>query len=1120
MHLPPDIWELNPDSSDLRAARRRADAKGFPRPWHILAFNVLVAAALDAWAFFGKAMPGPSTRLILSHLREDGTPPVSNILWGYFVRLGDFLPGVSISAWMAGVSMACGVACVAILTALLLHKGYWVVEKSSPQAVARESFGRRMAGLSGGLFLAVSAPFWVASTRAFPMTFHLLLILLTVCGYEFYHETGRRLWLGAFLFLWGVTATQTDTGWYVGPVALWLGFREMLQWNHHRSWLAWLAYVLAPLAGLSLYAVCAWLVWRRGQWLGLYPGGLWEAFQAIFRAQFSALYTMHFSPALLVFACVLGVPWCTLFLLSHRCPWCYEGAEIFIRVVFGIGLASIAWTPPYAPCFLVVGGLVDPPVAPSLVLAVCFGCTVGETWIMGDLRPRIDNTAPKRFLRRSMTVLSLLLLPAVAGAAVRNAGLAKIPDGLWTFRAVSDVFDQRGRREAMVCGAPFDDLMLMEMRERREGWLVMSHSRAANKEYLKLLAMRFTAKPDVAAYFGQGNFDAGMRAWLDDPEALERTMLIGRPDVYNEYGWLAPVGIAYRIELDAKDADIDGILRSQRPFWERVAESASLKLHPLNPYAGHWQLCNVTVARQINDVGVRAAGEGRPELAEELFELANRISPSNLSVKMNRIRIARRLGLPEEEIAKRKEEWEGETYARMGLRWVLAAVYGYVWEPDSWMREGVVWALSGKPTSEPAARRKSALERAVDGRFEQWLDQAFMVAGLPEIPEVTFRNILMSYPWATDPLLEIARLALRAKQPEIADAYYNEAVAHGLREEKLLYERAMADYVRLRFAGNAGGGEREDAFPAGVPLADLDLPSPLNDPGRWTDAGGTVRAPRDVFLELSTESVADMRIWMTLYLLVEDDPAETGRIEKLLKTQRPNDPDLWLTLCSIHIRREAWEKAREELDKALHLGADRVALWEMTMSVAEHYGNARLLLSARNRLLRMQPFHFLAQQQEGQELYNKGDLQGAARVFEKGIFFKRDPVLLNNLAHVLTEIDPEANYRDAMLLIDEAIKRDPDRLGFYVTRANIHLRHGDPAAALRDMRRVLDKRKGLAEFLLLAEIFRELDDVPRAEAALRKAESLNVEPRFEERQRIFGVRDWIDLRRGKKGGEK
>ena len=1120
MRLPPDIWELNPESPDLKQARRLADSAGWLRPWMVLAFNVLLAVGLDAWAFFGKAMPGISTRQILSHLREEGTPAVSNLLWGYFVRLGDFLPGVSITAWMAGVSMACGVACVAVLTLLLLRQGYWVVEKSSPDAVRRESWARRLAALSGGMFLAVSAPFWVASTRSFPMTFHMLLLLGWATCHLGYRQTGRRLLLSVSLLAWGVLATQTDTGWFLAPVALWMALREMVHWSHHKSWLAWLAFVFSPLAGLSLYWIMAVLVYRRGAWLGMYPGGRWEALLDILRAQFANLYAMHFSPALLVFVCILGVPWLTLFVMSHRCPWCYEGAEIAIRVLFGIGLATIAWTPPYSPCFLVPGGLIDPPIAPTLLLAACFGCTIGETWLMGDLRPRIDNTFWKRTLRRAMTTLTLLLIPGMAAAAVWNAGLVKIPDGLWTFHAMRDLFAQREHHDVMLCGAPFDDLALMEMREERMPWVVMSYSRAHNPQYLKLLSIRFPPSSETSMYFARDNFDAGTRSWFDTEEGVERTMTIGRPDVYREYGWMAPVGIASRIELDPAATELDDILRSQRPFWENVASQADLVLRPLNPYMSFWTVCNAIVARQVNDVGVRAADEGRFELADDLFALAERIQASNLSVKMNRLRVGAKLGLSEDELAERREAYERETWVSVGARWVLGAYFGYVWDTEGWMRDGVVWALSGAPLNESGARRKSALDRAVDGRFERWFNQAYLVAGYEDMPVTLFRQILMNNPWDTEPLMELARLALRDKRPDIAEAYFREAIERGIRSETLSFEWAMTDFVRLRFATR--DGKEQEAFPAGVPFNELTVASPLHDPGRWILEDGTVRDPVPVFRELADTTPADMRIWMVLNLLADGEEPETDRIEKVLKTQRPNDADVWLSLCDLHIKREEWKKARDELNHALSLDSERVKLWEMAMSIAEHYGNVRLLLSAKNRLLRMQPFHFLAQQQQGQELYSKGDLEGAARVFQQGIFFKRDPVLLNNLAHVLTEIDADANYSDAILLINEAIKRNPDRLGFYATRANIHLRHGEPRTALDDIRLATGgKSPGLAELLLLAEICQAMDDVPHAEAALGKISRLKAKPRFDEQQRMFAVRDWIESRRGKgvaKGG--
>lgn len=1112
MQLNPDIWALNPEDVDLRALKRGADAKGFPKPWHILVFNTLVALALDVWAFFGGAMPGISTRLLLSHLREDGTPATSNILWGYLVRLGEVVPGLTITQWTAGVSAACGVLCVAILTALLLHKGYWVVEKSSPDAVKRESWGRRLAGLSGGLFLAVSAPWWVASTRAFPMTFHVLLLLLVFCLFEAYRKTGRRWWLFSFLFAWGVYATQADTGWYLAPVALWMAAREMAHWDHHKSWWTWVLYLASAAAGLSLYWFLARLTASRGAWLGMYPGGAWEAFKAIAKTQFASLMMMHFSPALLVFACILAVPWCTLFLLSHRCPWCYEGAEIWIRVLFGGVLAAMAWTPPFAPCYLVPGGLYDPPVVPSLILAVCFGTSVGEIWLMGDLRRRIDNTWAKRLLRRSMTVLALALVPAAAAAAWHNAPFVKVPAGLWTHGAVRSLFEQRGDRSVVLCGAPYDDLVLMEMRESGQPVAVMSYSRASNAQYLKLLARRFAGLGQASAFFADGNFDAGMRTWLGEEAQLDQTLAIGRPDMFNEYGWMAPVGIAYRIETVPDRIPLDGVLATQRPFWEHVAAEADTRIADENPYKPYWLQCNAIVARAANDAAVRAAEAGDFGLAEQLLVLADRIMPENLSVKMNRVRIASKLGLPDDEIARRREEWENLMWGNLGARWVLGASYGYVWDAHGWMREGTVWALSGAPLTEAGARRKSALDLAVDGRFEKWLDQAFLVAGQEDVGEIAYRQVLMANPWATRPLLELARLALRDKHPEIAEAYLNEAIERGVKPDEIRYEWAMVDYARLLFA--KWRGKKDGEFPEGRKVASLELSSPLHDPGRWCRLDGSVRGAAEVFRELSRVAVGDMRLWMTLYLLADGAQPESDEIEKLLKAQRLNDPDLWLSMCSVHIQREEWDKARMELERVLNMDTERVPLWEMTMSIAEHYANAKLLVSAKNRLLRMQPFHFLAQQQMGQELYAQGDLENAAKVFRLGVFFKRDPVLLNNLAHVLIEIDPVANYREALQLVDEAIKRDPDRLGFYGTRAKIHLSHGDSDAALLDARHALMRKEpGIGDYLLLAEICRARGDVVHAEAALRRAGVVKARPRFNERTRMFALRDWIDAQK-------
>ena len=1110
MRLPPDIWELNPENLDFKQARRDADAQGWLRPWMVLAFNVLVALALDVWGFFGHPMPGAPARLVLSHLREDGTPPVSNVLWGYFVRLGDRLPFVDISAWMAGVSAFFGVLCVFVLTWLLLHKGYWVVEKSSPPAVLRESWSRRLAALGGGLYLAVSTPFWVASTRAYPMTFHLFLLLVVACFFEAYRKTGLLRWMGLCLFLWGVLATQTDTAWFFAPVVFWLVVREMIHWNHHLSWKAWLMLVFAPAAGLSYYAVLAWQLWRRGEWLQLYSGGISEALLDILKAQFAPVYAMHFSPAILVFAAELAVPWCTLFLLSHRCPWCYESGEILIRILFGVILVVLAWTPPFSPCFLAPGGLWDPPLVPYLILALCVGCLVGESWIMGDIRPRIDNSSGKRLLRRFFSFFTFALLAGIAASLARNAPMVRIPDRLWTFDALDDIFRHRGERDVIICGTPFDDLLILQAREKKLDIGIVSTSRVSSRAYLRLMANRFAFAPAVAECFSRGSFEEGIRLWLDNPELVARSMTIGRPDLYNEYGWLAPVGIATRIETDPALAAIPPVIATQLPIWERVADQAGIDFHPYNPYGAFWKSCLAIIARQINDVAVLSAENGDFATADRILLLAERIAPANLSVKMNLERVAQAAGFPEEEVARRREERERQSYVNMGLRWMLGAYFGYVWQPRDWMREGVVWALSGTPLAEAGARRKPALDVAADGRYEKWLDRAFMVIGQDEVSETAYRQILMGNPWLTFPLVQLSRLALRAKQPEIAEAYLVEAQNRGEDPDKLSFEWLMVDYTRLLFSDWPGQNAETAVFPVGVPIDDIVLSSPLHNPAAWLAPDNTVRDPSAVLRELSEVAVGEMRIWMTLYLLADGRQPESDIIEKILKTQRANDPDLWLTMCSVHIHRKEWDKARDELDQVLKLDVERVAVWEMTMDIAQHNHDLHLLVSAKNRLLRMRPFHYLAQQQLGAELYQRGDLEGAARVYERGVFFKRDPVLLNNLAYVLSEIDPVGNHDTAYSLVSEAIKRDPDRREFFNTRAAISLHGGDTDTALADLRALMAvQTPTLADWLLLAEICKARNDPDHARRALRQLEALPERPRFQDRTRIFAVKDWL-----------
>ncbi|MBR6022456.1 MAG: hypothetical protein IK066_08580, partial [Kiritimatiellae bacterium] len=689
--------------------------------------------------------------------------------------------------------------------------------------------------------------------------------------------------------------------------------------------------------------------------------------------------------------------------------------------------------------------------------------------------------------------------------AWRNATLVRVPRGLWTLDAVKDIEAQREGRRVMLCGPPFDDLVSLETRGEEVPWVVASPARAREPAVLRRLAEGLGSSEAASGFMRAGAYEAAVRAWLDEAGNLAETLAIGAPDLYREYGWMAPAGIAWRIETSPERANLDDIVRTQGPLWERAAAQDGAKLSDWNPYASYWKQCRALLARQINDVAVRAADEGRLELADHLLGLADRVSPGNLSVKMNLERVGEKLGLGEEEMAERREYRERESWDDPGHRWGLGAYMGYVHEPETWMAAGMGWALSGAPTSEAGVRRKSPLEAAEDGRFAKWVDRAFLAAGREERGERSHRQEMMASPWKAEPLLELARIALKEKRVEAAEAYLLEAGDRGMKPPKIPFEWAMVDYVRLLCAGPGG------KFPAGRAVAGLAMPGALRDARAWVAKDGTVRDPSDVFGELALHDVGDMRVWMTLLLLADGREPDTSRIEKTLKSQRVADPDLWLTLCSLHIERGEWEKARSELNRMLRTDLDRVPLWEMTMSIAGHFGEEHLAAAARNRLLRMRPYHYLAQDRIGEELRARGDLEGAVRAFEIGVLSKRDPALLEHLAKTLSDLDPEKNAGAALGLVDEAIKRDPERMGLRLTRASLWLKAGNGDEALKDVGYAMSHRApGVGDYVLLAEICKARGDAAHARLALRRIEALGVQPKFAEQTRIFAVRDWLD----------
>lgn len=1088
----------------------------FPRPWMIVLFNMAVAAVLNFFCFCHMAIPGSPVRALLVHLRLEARPATTDFLWDYLVRFADKLPVGTVTFWVTLAAATCGVLAVGLFTCILLRVGYLVRNECAPGSLRREAMARRLSALTGGLFLAISPSMLVASSRTLPTTFSFLFLLTVVWFFSAFQHGGRRWRLALFAFDLGLCCAAFSTAWAFAPLLLVLALMEAVRWRILRSVRTWLALVLPFLLGLSLLLPEALLLFRRGHWIDLYAT-FSDALLGLLRAQFHALLGGHFTVSFLLFGCILILPWCTLF-LTRRSPWFHEWPQISLRLLFAGGGLCILFNAMFAPYYLVPGGLDDPGLVPSAILALCFGYIAGEFWCLGQPQPLVDRLVRHRLRRHAATVLAVLLPLGTLAAIPHNVPLARVPSGLWSAHIAEHLLDTRGSRDAFLLEAPLDDILLLVAHERHAPVFIFSASRFYDPLYQRLLANRFDPDSDIARSLRAGQFENALRYWLDDDQFLSITIAAIRPELLYEYAFLLPDAIAYTTHASPDEvapAVLPAVISAQLPFWQTIAESAAAtSLPPANPFARYHAFLLATAAATANNAGVlcsraaaaltpsASASPARPSasarllpLADTLFALATQMNSNNVSARMNALHAAETLRPDDPATHAERARWDRDIWTLGGARWALGFRFGYLYDPEAWMREGHVWALSGAPLVAPAARRLPPLAVAADGTFSHFIDQAFIAYANPQNHEAAYRFQLVRDPWNAPAILELCRLALRDKQPDVADAYIDEAVAStGLDEADVLFERTLVDFVRLRLhfdsAATAGAISVADyaRFPAPPPPAEPVLAAArVRAPELWTAPDGTLRSPHDVFLAISRRTVHDMRVWMTLYLLANGAQPESEAIEKTLKNSRPNDLDVWATLASIHLDRNDLRKARDELNHALALAIDRPALWELALTIAERTGNARLAVAAEKQLITIAPFHFLVFQAAGRRAYERGDLDEAIRIFRRGIFLERNPVLLNNLAHVLAEKDV-ANADQAILLVDEAIKRDPSQPRFLNTRASILLAAGRPVEALPDMQKRF--RAGLltwSEYILLADIYRALGDPAHVASTIKKA---------------------------------
>ena len=1006
-----------------------------PTACQIALILFLASLALFLASLSWTAFPGLPTWSLLAHLDPNAPPMPLDFIWGFLLKGFARLPVGSVAAWSGLFSALCGAACVGLLARLMMRVGYLIRNEPGQKSFIREAQARRLSGIAAGSYLACNIPFWVASTRSLPETFHLLLLLVFawfVSQYQHWGK-GRHLFLAGFFF--GLGASEFPTFLVFLPLAAFVVVRELIRWRALRIGRMHAALWGGLVLGLLFYPLDAYVFFKQSALAGMYVAP-WAALKQMLGAQIQLITQIRYSPGFLAIIAVSVVPWLTLFTMSSRSPWFYEWGQIGVRLIFAGGLIAILYDASFAPWNLLGMGYLM--VTPYLMLAICMGYVVGEFWILGESQRMMDTALVKWTFRHAASLFALLLVASIWAGGVFNWRTVDGRYGRIVDLAVSEILGRLEGRDILFSAGLLDDSIGLSVLEKKIPVQVISAPRTPSILYLQRLAKGFDEESG-SRQLSQGDFSAFLDNLLMSDTGPSRIGIIDMPDAFREFGYLEPDGFLYRLETSPDQIDVPALAQSQKAFLAWMEQTV---LHPVpekNLLSLYRDFLRLLASKVANNLAILQIERGEAAEAMETLRSAHRIYPENWSVLMNLVEVSRTCELPE--AAEWEKAWTDRQDELGGDRWGLVVRFGYVWNARAWVRRGHVWALSGVPAVEEAARRKPAIseeDEASNDNREQVLDQAYLLWGEAFRDDSFYRGRLMKDGRDTAALMALCRLSLRRNDPEAAEAYLAEALAMGLAEENIAFDRAMLAYVR-----------------------------------------GDKVAAVDSLAALSRLTPGDLRVWMALLLLADENDPASAEALKTLKGQSSATVGVHLTLAFVHLARQQWAAAQSELDQAVQLDPRNTQAWEMMVILAQMRGNKPLLDAGLRALLERNPDHFLQYQNAGVEQYQKGNLAEAEAAFRKGLQRQRDATLLNNLAHVITEQD--GNLQDALKLIDEALLRQPGQAQMLSTRGAVFVKLGRFEDARRDLQESLRKQgRNNNLLLLLAQTYEGLGDRTRA----------------------------------------
>lgn len=748
-------------SNRMQSFQRR----GVPALLFVLFLSLYVAT------LSGTAFPGNSARLISSHLGLDPFPPMDMPVWGWLADLVANLPfGTGAAHRLNLFSAVCGAAVVALLYGVMVRMPSSFAAAPVTERKHIVSPARSIGALMASLYLGISLPFWTASNRAFPATWDMLLLLLSLyCLLRF--RTSRRLsWALAGCFIFSTGMTGLGTMYAIAPfygvvLLVYLVQNGLLRF---RNVLVLAAAVLVGLTPYLLHAV-GFMNTPAYEWRGF--KGLGDVLFYMLRDEYHGFKFSVPKVGWAIIAVVSVVPW--LIVLVFRlgqnrkiAPTSRLGGYVLnvvltvIGILVALGISIDPWRH---------SGPQNPLVTPYLLIAMWFGGLV-SFWFVELIHDEPGGKTARLPWRKPLGCVVLGVMFAATGvAAVRNFSGA---DGRGSRLAqvfVDETLDAMRGREWLVSGGILEDNIAIAAHERGQKLRLLSLGYANSSAYLKYVATLFEG-PRLRGMAQVGLVPLLNEWFAADPAASDQVAIQAFADLWfaSEH-YPLPQRVVF-VAQGREPGDAEQLLKAHQGTWAALLEAAEGT--PGESAASAFNRGILAhAARVANNLGVYLEDRDRGDLAYTAYEEARRLNTNNLSATLNLYSLCKRAKKPE---ADRLEVELKEVVKKTDIRraiWSLSYYYGFVRRPEAYAERGWAWVLSGKPNLGYRDMKEAVEMSGNQPGMQLAMARLYLTQEKPDDAERSYIEVLQKNPTNQVALVGLARTAAMKRQFDVARGY-------------------------------------------------------------------------------------------------------------------------------------------------------------------------------------------------------------------------------------------------------------------------------------------------------------------------------------------------------------